>query len=369
MKYTVVRERLLSALQKASLFVSTHLSDGNALKGVLISASLKDITLSTTNINEFFSTELGGKVEREGNVLVDFKMFFEIVRTLSDVKITVEKVGNMLEIGGGSGVVKLVTSESSSFPKPVEVLDGQELNDLLFDKTLFEKILFAASTDETRPSLTGVCLDFQEKGVNMVATDGFRLSLIHIPMGEKILVEGLEGEKILIPARALSGVQKVFSTIHKILFSPSERVIIFDGEGMKVSVRLLDGEYPPYNKVIPSAHETRVVVKHLDFLNALKAVSLFARDASNMILLEIKNKNMIVSAANSGVGEAHFTTQISSLEGKDNSATFNHRFLLDFVHNISDDEVVVEIGGAFSPGVFKVLTNPNFIHIIMPIRT
>jgi len=156
MNITVVRESFVETLQQAGHFVSNKMSDLKVFKGVLIKATQSGAVLQTTNLNDFFSGELGGKVTKTGEVLVDFKTLLEIVKNLSDSKFTLEKAANQLIITSRSGKVKLAVLDSQNFPQlPVEE-GGVELSSNLFQEKTLKSVLLSCATDESRPILTGV---------------------------------------------------------------------------------------------------------------------------------------------------------------------------------------------------------------------
>jgi len=367
MNITVVRESFAETLQQSGHFVSNKISDLKVFKGVLIRATQTGVVLQTTNINDFFSGEIGGKVTKTGEVLVDFKTLLEIVKNLNDTKLTLEKTAGQLIITSHSGKVKLATLDSQNFPQfsPGEAGDSLPLG--LFKEEVLKLVLLSCASDESRPILTGVCFDFDKTEVRIVGTDGFRMSVYKAAHKEKT---NYEGQKIIISSKSLMALMRIFKGApQKVTYYNQEKKIIFQGGGVLVATRLLEGEFPPYLKVIPQNKETQLEVKRADFLEAVKSSSLFAREGSNMLIIETKGKNLTISSSGAGVGEAVFNLEAQEVEGKDNKIVFNYRYLLEFLSTLETEDLVFEMVNAFAPGVFKVKNKESFLHIIMPIRS
>lgn len=366
MNITIVRERLVETLQKASYFTSAKLTDLKIFKAVLLEAKQNTIIINATNISDFFSGEIGGKVFKTGRVLIDLKTLIETVKNLNDTKITLEKKNNQLVINGSSGQVKLLCLEDENFPSFEKPEKNIKLKKELFKNELIQATLSSCATDEARPILTGLCFDFKEDRVLIIGTDGFRLSLQKVSDS----YSELAGKKVVFSGKSLASVLKVFKNLsHSIFLTSKLDQIIFESGEVKVGSKTIEGEYPPYEKVIPQNSETSVVLKTKDFLEVVRASSLLAKEGSGMINLSLNNKEVVVNSAGTGVGEAQFRISPISFSGKDNKIVFNYRYLLDFLSGFSEEEVVFEMSTAFAPGVFRGVKNTNFIHIIMPIRS
>jgi len=366
MKYTILRETLLNTLQAAGFFTSYRLGDIEALKGVLIQATSKGISIRTTNISSSFYGKVGGKVETQGMVLVDYKTLVEVVKNIRDEKIRVEKKNNSMHIKTEAGEIKIPILDETSFPTEDEVeWVDQERN--FFIQEEIDRVAFAAATDETRPILTGIYYDTREDGTFVVSTDGFRLSLITKKTKKKT---AHETKKFIIPSKSIQTALKTLGKdIIKIQtdkeFSRTKLVT----ENSHIIIRFLEGEFPPYEKAIPQQAATAVRFKAEDFSNALKTVSLFSRDGSNMIELSIKESELELFSVRSTNGEARLSIPLLSKEGKNNKIVFNHKFLSAFFSMNQEKEVIFEMEESNTPGLFRGPKKKDFIHIIMPIRS
>jgi DNA polymerase-3 subunit beta len=366
MNITIVRDSFAEILQKASYFTSNKITDLKILKAVLINANQNTIKINTTNINEYFSGEIGGKVMKTGSVLVELKTLIEIVKNLTDTKIKLEKKENQLVITSSSGEVKLVCLDESNFPQFENVEETIGLPKEIFADSLLKPVIFSCAIDEARPILTGLCFDFKEKEIDIVGTDGFRLSLQKTPK----TVSKLAGQKIIFSSKSLISVFKVFKEgSFKACLSQNKDSLLFKSGGVVVLSKTLEGEYPPYDKVVPQDFETSATIKTKDFLEAVRASSLFAKESSSMLNLSFSDGQLIINSAGAGVGEAVFKIALDNFSGKENKIVFNYRYLLDYLSNHSDEEIIFEMNSAYTPGVFRGKKNPGFLHIIMPIRS
>ncbi|MFA6005617.1 MAG: DNA polymerase III subunit beta [Patescibacteria group bacterium] len=366
MKFTVIRERFYSTLQKAGYFISSKVNDNGLLRCVHIEAETEGITVKTSSVTEYFIGEVGGKVEESGVVLVDFKTLLEVVKSTQDTKIDVENLKGTLVIKSKQGTVKLPTLDTSTFPQQPKLSETEALDVTFFVSKTTQPVLFAAATDETRPILTGLCFDFLEEKTNIVGTDGFRMSLMSLENVKK----GGKKKRMIISARSLLSVQKVLQDqFKKVSFEEGSGYVLFSGEGCVVYVRLLDGEYPPYERVVPQDKETKVIIKKEELLNTIKTASLFAREGSNMIGFGVVGDELLLTASSASLGEASLRVPTIEKEGSDNKITFNYRYVLDFLQVVSGEDVSLQIINPFAPGIFQMSKNPNLLHIIMPIRT
>jgi len=365
MNITIVRESLLKILQKSSYFTSNKISDLKVLKAVLINANQDGVVIKTTNINESFSGEIGGKVYKTGSVLVDHKALMEIVKNLNDAKITLEKKQGQLTLIGKAGKIKLLSLNENNFPNPEKPQKTTPLASVLFLEKAVQFALLSCATDEARPILTGLCFDFRENETRLVSTDGFRMSLSRF---DKAFPEYQE-KKIIISGKSLAAVYKVFKDkAFKASYCKQENSIVFEGGGISIVSKLLDGEFPPYEGVIPQSQDTKIVFKKEDLLQVVRSSSLFAKGGSNMLSLLISEKEVTVSSADTGVGEAVFKIEPVSFEGKENKIVFNYRYLAEYLYNVSSEELVFKMTTAFAPGVFESKKDPGSLYIIMPIR-
>jgi len=226
-------------------------------------------------------------------------------------------------------------------------------------------VLFAAAADEGRPLLTGVRLKGTESGLVLAATDGYRLSLKKTKMSLGKIVDAV------VPARALGEVVKVGQEE-----KDAEGVRVAQGDSGQLSfvvgdttvhTRLIEGEYPNFEKIIPKTHTTRALLDRESLTRAVKSAAIFARDNANIVRLSLGAQRAAVSANTPQVGENRVELE-AKIDGEGGDIAFNSRFLLEFLANFTGDELLFEMTGSLNPGVFKPVKDDSYLHIIMPVR-
>jgi len=250
----------------------------------------------------------------------------------------------------------------TDFPLPPTIKESeQKISNELFLKNL-PYVLFTAAKEETRPVLSGINFLVVDNNICLVATDGFRLSLI------KSKKEG-DFPNVLIPASFLEEVYRQARDEKDIFFSYSkeEKVVMFRIKNNRFYSRLIEGEFPPYEKVIPVDKKTTIILDKEEFLRNIKIISVFSKEASNIVVCEFIKGRLLMRPKVDGGGE-NSVEQDTEQEGEDQKIAFNHRFIIDFLNNINTEKIVVEILRSDAPAVFKVEKNNDFLHIIMPVR-
>ena len=223
------------------------------------------------------------------------------------------------------------------------------------------QVAFAAATDEGRPLLTGVKIIKSDERLVFAATDGYRLSVKRSDLNMK------EEFNILIPARALGEVIKVCQeekTTKDIYISkPAEAQLSFVVGDTEIRTRLIDGEYPDFEKIIPVKHNTRVLFDKEGLLRAVKSAAVFARDSANIIRLHIENQVVTVTANTPQVGEDEIDVE-AKVDGEGGDMAFNSRFLLEFLSNFPEEELLFEMTGSLNPGVFKPVKDESIFILL-----
>jgi len=258
------------------------------------------------------------------------------------------------------------TLSSDEFPKLYEekgekiaTLSGKSI------KREFSSVIFAASQDTTRPALSGILVRKEAQGFLLVATDGYRLSLRHY----KVTESTGESSSFIIPAkvfRELLAMKDEDADISMYVSQQQNQVIFEQGDTILIG-RLIEAEFPNFEKIIPSDFSVTVAFDREELLKAVKICSVFARDSANIITLSHGKEHITVSSGSSVVGEN--TVQVDAkLSGEENEIAFNARYLLDVLSNIEEKNLIFEMTGPLNPGVFKVAGDESYLHLIMPIR-
>lgn len=337
------------------------------LSNFLIEAKKGNLMVSATDLEIGIRTTIPAKIEKEGRVVVPAKTFTDLINSIDEEKIELEESEGKLTLTTKGTKTNFTTQSADDFPSLFEEKGEKSAE---FDKKNLEetlsRVVFAAAQDSTRPALSGVLIKAEGGEAVIVATDGYRLSL----KNDKKTIKGAKNKNIdlLISARALKevlGAKK--EGVVSLYSNEANNQVIFElGEGLVVG-RLIEAEYPDYQKIIPEDFSTKVRFDRAHALNAVRSCSVFAREAANIVKIQILKKEVIFSSAATSSGENEVRIDAVG-EGDVNEIAFNARYLQEFLGSVDEEEIVFEMTSPLSPGVFKVAGDDSFLHLIMPIR-
>lgn len=368
MKLTVLQENLAKAVTQASRFASQR-SQLPILGNILLKATKTKLNISSTNLEVSILTQIGAKIEEEGEISIPSKVISELISNLPKEQVTLESEKEQLKITTSGFNSKVLGMNASDFPKIPSSLTKPLI---LPTKEILEslsQVVFSTSTDETRPILTGVLVLLDASSLVLVATDGFRLSQKKIKISAQKEITGKQ--KIVIPKGVLNELGRSLDGINEVQLEIQEKdkQVIFGLGDVVLSSRLLEGEYPDFEKIIPKSSSISVRLDKEDFLRAVKLASIFAREAANIVKLKLLKDSVKVLAESSASGSQE--TQVEAkIEGevKDFEIAFNFRFLEEFLHSIKGEEVKMEFTTVDKAGVFTDSSDSEYLHLIMPVR-
>jgi len=277
---------------------------------------------------------------------------------------------NSVEIRSKKTKSTLQTAPALEFPKLYE--EKGELVATIDTDTIkkdFSSVVFSASLDTTRPALSGVLVEQEEQGLLLVATDGYRLSLKHHQYTETEKAIMKTQTKMIVPARVFREVlsAKDQGATLSLFASREKNQVLFQLENAILVGRLIEAEFPQYNKIIPNDFSARTFFDREEMQKAIKICSIFARDAANIIKLSLRKDSIIVSSQTPTLGKN--TVEVdASLTGEENDIAFNARYLSDVLSNTLGSTLSFEMTGPLNPGVFKIKDDESYLHLIMPIR-
>lgn len=374
MKLTILQEDLNKALTTVSRSVSSK-STLPILTNILLETEEGRLKLSATNLEVGINCWLGVKIDQEGSITIPARILNELIASLPAAKIDLETKESTLFLSTNNFKINVAGLDSAEFPK-VPVFPKNPMAVFLKDDLTkgLSQVVIAAAQDEGRPVLTGVLFTSQNKGLTMAATDGYRLSL------KKINVQEIDKtvEKLIIPGKTLQEVIRIAQEAAddkgqgiKLGLTTEKSQAVFSFPNIDFSSRLIEGEFPDYQKIIPQSSTTKVIFGKEEFSRAIKTASIIAREQANIVKLVIdpvsSNGKMMITAETAQVG-ANESEIEAKTEGEKLEIAFNYRFLLDFLNVVEGDEIIFEAGGPLAPGVFKPTGDDSFLHIIMPVR-
>jgi DNA polymerase-3 subunit beta len=382
MKATVLQENLAHGLSIVSRAVSPR-STLPVLANVLVATDEGRLRLSATNLELGITCWIGAKIQEEGSTTVPARTFTDLVGTLSDkqVDMSLSLRTQTLNVRCGASNTDLKCIDSQEFP-PMPLADpaqGLQINvaDL---KEMIQQVVFAASTDETRPILTGVLIHVTEDKITLAAADGFRLSVrkaeLSSPASRPITA--------VIPGRALSELARIAGDGDQsvtMIMPPGRGQVIFRMRDVELVSQLIEGAFPDYEQIIPRRCETRAVLSTSAFLKACKQAEIFAREGSHIARINITPGGDLQPGTVEISGQSEetgFNQNVvdASIEGGPLLIAFNVRFLREVLDVVKTPNVALETTTDTSPGVIRPVGvqeagqngSSEFLHVIMPMH-
>ncbi len=366
MKVSILQKHLLSTLTSVGRIISSR-AQLPILQNFLLETKGNNFIITGTNTETSIVSRSSAKIEKEGGVCTPAKLLVEFITSLPEGVVELSAKEGVLIITSNGFEASIPCVSKEEFP-PLPKYDktkGAEIPKETFLRAL-ESVLFAAATDEGRPILTGVKIQKADKETLFVATDGYRLSLKRVDLA---MEENLD---ITIPARTLTEVVHIGlgdgenkSIILKTI--DASQLGFFLGE-TEIYTRILDGEYPNFEKILPKKYTTKIILDKEKFLQAVKSASIFARDNANIIRFMMADGEITISANTPQVGQNKVVLE-GEVDGEGGEIAFNSRFVLDFLGHFQEEKLQFEMTGSLNPGVFKSTEDDSFLHIIMPVRT
>ncbi len=362
MKFRCERDALLEALTVTGRAAGNRGGFQLVLTGVHMALEGDELTLTATDRELTIMVQLTVAGGGDGTAVVTARLASDVVRSLDAgaVNVTADEEG--IHIDSARSKFSLQTMGAEDFPQ-VGVSEGDpvvlEAEGLL---TALRQVVKGASADESRPVLTGVLVSAEEDGLRLVTTDSYRLALCDLPG-----LEVLDSEQsVLVPSRALQEVIRLLGDVEQVSVRFSEREASFTLGAVTVTTRLIEGEFPSYQGLIPTHQPNRLTVDREVFTNAVRRVRLMAQD-STPIRLEMSASGLELSAVTQDVGEA--SEQLDAVfEGEDLTVAFNPEYLLDGAEAAPGDEIVLNTVDALKPAVIRTPGSEQFLYLLMPVR-
>jgi len=367
MKFTCSQQTLSKALNTVSKAVSTR-TTLPILKGILIQAKADGtLILTASDLEISIQKEVNATVEEEGSVVVISKLFGDIIRKLPNDEISIEEKedGNIL-IKTNSSEFTVVSLPVDEFPK---IGDKEEYTEeIIFNREIFKdmvrKTSFAASIDEAKGILVGILTEINKDRVNMVALDGFRLSLASEEMTSS------SENKFIISAKIMNEISKIISdddSEDDIKISMDQKKASFRIGNTEVILRLMEGEYIKYRDIIPVDNPINVVVGRDILLESIERASLLAKEGKNNLIKMTMKNNLLTVTSRSEEGNVKEEI-VMEKTGDDLEIGFNSKFVIDVLKAIDDEEISMNFKTGTSPCVVKPVEGNAYEYLILPVR-
>ncbi|MEE9542477.1 MAG: DNA polymerase III subunit beta [Thermodesulfobacteriota bacterium] len=368
MEFLIKKAVFLKSLQRIQGIVEKR-NTMPILSNVLIEAVGSKVNIIATDLEVFIKDSIEATVKTEGAVTVNARKIFEIIKELPDenVDISVNK-DSKVTIKGGKAKFNIMGLPSKDFPA-FPVIDESKLEDIHKDilKEMVDKTSFAVSMDETRYNINGFLLEKDGSKIRMVATDGHRLALV-----EKTddLGFGIKDKKsVLLPRKGMMEIRKLLEEDSKTGFkiSITDKSAAMKKDDTLINIRLLEGEFPDYKKVIPENNNKSVMINRNILLASLKRVSILSADKIKGVNFKFSKDSLNLNSSNPDIGDAteELTTKYTE---PDVEIAFNATYMIDMLEAVDDESIEIKLKDALSPGILGSPKTNDYTYIIMPMR-
>ena len=372
MNVSVMQENLARGLGVVGRAVSSR-ATLPVLANVLLRTENAGLRLTATNLEIGINCWVPGKVTDEGEITVPAKLLADLVASLPNQRIDLQfsPKDRTLKVTCAGSRSSIKGIEADEFPvvaaigdTPATSADSRALRDAL------SEVVFAAASDESRPILTGVLTRLAGDTITLAAADNYRIAVRTLTLAKAVSPEIV----IVVPARSYAELMRIMPDAEEsieITVTPNKSQVLFHVNGIDLVSRLIEGQFPSYEPIIPTSHTSRAVLDREGFLAGARRASIFARDSANIVKIELggeAGEGLSITAHAADVGDAADSLE-ATVEGQPTSIAFNARYLIDVLSNLGAEEAALELSGPLAPGVIRGVGKDDYVHVIMPVRT
>ena len=373
MKISCLQQNLSRGLAIVGRAVATR-SNLPVLQNVKISTQNDMLVLTGTNLDIAITTKIGAQIEEEGEITIPARLLTDFVNTLPDDRIDIESSADLMSV-----TLKCLRFEAningtapSEFPPIPTVDEGSTIKiDPQILKETVDYVAFAAATEDSRPVLTGIKIEVNNDDFTFAAADGFRLAVYQGKLSDSIE----DNFEFIIPARSMQEIGRLIGTDSspvEFTVTPAGTHALFNIGNVEIVSQLMPGSFPNYRSLIPENYKNQVLADLSDFTNAVKTASIFARDGSGIVRIQIVGNGVSAGLSISsraeelGENQGEIDARVEGEIDEESRIAFNNKYLADVLDVLGDGEVVFEMTGASSPGVLRSISKPGYTHVVMP---
>ncbi|MDQ0157769.1 DNA polymerase III subunit beta [Robertmurraya andreesenii] len=377
MRFIIQRDRLVQSVNDVMKAVTSRTTIP-ILTGIKIVASEEGVTLtgsdSDISIESFIPKEETGdeivEIKETGAIVLQAKFFSEIVKKLPTDTVEMEVLNQFqIVIRSGKSEFNLNGLDPEEYPRLPQIEEENSFKiptDLL--KALIRQTVFAVSTSETRPVLTGVNWKVENGELICIATDSHRLAL------RKARIDLLSDHNynVVIPGKSLNELSKILDDNNELVeIVITENQVLIKAKHLLFFSRLLEGNYPDTSRLIPAENKTEVIVNTKDFLHAIDRASLLAREGrNNVVRFEILGDKVIEISSNTPeIGKVIEELQAQSVEGEELKISFSAKYVMDALKTLEGHEIKISFTGAMRPFLIRPINDESLLQLILPVRT
>ena len=363
---TCSQASLLKGVQLASRAISTRTT--MPILGYILLETMKNgLRLTATDLELAVQVDIDAEIKKGGQVTLPARILAEIVGNLPDamVELKNEEGAHQVEITCEASAFEILGLPAGDFPA-LPRADGSEIGAIDADmlRTMVSQTIFAVSADETRPFLTGLYIAMEEAEVRFVATDGGRLALRKTGLA----TTAKQKTGVIVPAKTMQELMRALAGVAgDVQLAMADKQLLFTVPGLRVYSRLISGQFPNYQQVIPQEFKQRIRVQTDRLLRAVRRMSITARDSANVVRLAAKGKKLTITSNTPEVGKAREEVEVTA-DGDTIEAAFNARYLMDCLNNIDVDELLFELTGPLSPGAIRPTGHSDYVYVLAPVR-
>ncbi|CAN5290155.1 DNA polymerase III subunit beta [soil metagenome] len=363
MKFRCERDTLVEALGAAGRAVANRGGALPVLAGVRVDLQGNRLRLTGSDLELTIEVDVEVAGERDGLAVLPSRIASDLVRSLGDPRVEVVIEDDEATITAGRFVSSLRLLPADEFPRlSLPADEAVTLVGADFAAALHQ-VVPAASADDARPILTGVLLAAEEGGLRLVATDSYRLAVRDLP-GTTVL---REGQSVLVPSRALRELERILGAHEEMTLRLGEREATFEVGGVRLTTRLIEGDFPNYRGLIPASHPNRLTVGREALGEAVRRVKLMAREPNTPVRLSMNGDGLELVAITQDVGQAHERLD-ADYAGEELTVAFNPDYLLSGVDVTPGDEITLDTVDAQKPAVIRSVGAQEFLYLLMPVR-
>ncbi len=368
MKISVSKDNLLKGIQVVQNAVSNK-STLPILSHILLEVKKNEIRLTATDLEIGVSVKVEGEVVEEGAITLPAKKFSEIIKELPNDKVIniFIKKGQSVNIEAGKSYFRLMGLLREDFPQLPEFSSTSGKNIELVKipqktlKNMIQLTSFAMSHDESRYVLNGLLFSFKDKALKLVATDGRRLALIEKEIPEM----GNIKKEVIVPMKTIQELNRNLGEEGEIIFYFKENQLQISLGAISITSRLIEGEYPNYEQVIPKKIKEELKINTQDFLQATRRASILTNQDSQSIKINILKDRMIITKNTPELGEAREELEVD-YKGGELAIGFNPIFLIDVLKNVVDENIKFGFIDPEKPAVIK--SGEDYTYIVLPMQ-
>ena len=373
MQVSCLQQNLRRGLAIVGRAVATR-SNLPVLQNVKIATEDGMLVLTATNLDIAITTRIGAQVEEEGEITIPARLLTDFVNSLPDERIDIETSVEPLSVGLKCQrfEANINGTDAEEFPPIPTVDEGATIKvDPQVLRETIAYVAFAAATEDSRPVLTGIKVEVNGEDFTFAAADGFRLAVYDGKLAEPLS----EPTEFIIPAKTMQEVGRLIGgddTGVEFTVTSAGTHALFNIGTVEIVSQLMPGSFPNFRSLIPSEHRNRVIVQQSDFMRAVRSASIFARDGSGIVRVQIMGEEQgggisISSRAEElGDNQGEIDGEVEGEVDDQSRIAFNNKYLSEVLDVLGDGEIAFEITSASSPGVVRSVSKEGYTHVVMP---